>query len=118
MKVIVHGFFGKYSQPCGNDDIVELTVENKCLEVIFTLYIQLYVKENKSTQLCYDELYQKIIKTQCVLEHTELALLRRATIKLANKSQLQSDASLQRKLMLLLSLIATAQRYERYIYWL
>jgi hypothetical protein len=118
MKVIVHGFFGKHAQPCRNDDIVELTVENKCIEVIFTLYIQLYVKENKSIQLCYDELYQKIIKTQCVMEHTELALLRRATIKLANKSQLQSDARLQRKLTLLLLLLATAQRYKRDIYWL
>ncbi|PCH94032.1 MAG: hypothetical protein COB83_12715 [Gammaproteobacteria bacterium] len=118
MLIMVHGFFGKHAQPCGNDDIVELTVEKKCIEVIFTLYTQLYIKENKSTQLCYDELYQKITQIQCVMEHTELALLRRATIKLANKSQLQSDARLQRKLMLLLSLIATAQRYKRDIYWL
>ncbi len=118
MKVIVHGFFGKHAQSCRNDDIVELTVEKKCIDVIFTLYTQLYIKENKTTQFYHDELYQKITKTQCVLEHTELALLRRATIKLVNKSQLQSDTRLQRKLMLLLSLIATAQRYERDIYWL
>lgn len=118
MLIIVHGFFGKHAQPCGNDDIIELTVENKCIEVIFTLYTQLYIKENKTSLFCHDELHQKITKTQCVLEHTELALLRRATIKLANKPQLQSDTRLQRKLMLLLSLIATAQRYKRDIYWL
>lgn len=118
MKMIVHGFFGKHAQRYGNDDLVELSIANECIEVVFTLYTQLYIKENKSTQFCYDELYQKITKAQCVMEHTELALLRRATMKLANKSQLQSDASLQRKLMLLLSLIATAQRYKRDIYWL
>jgi hypothetical protein len=118
MKVLVHGFFGKHAERCGNDDIVELSVETKCIEVIFTLYTHLYIKENKGTQFCYDELHKKLTKTQCVMEHTELALLRRATIKLVNKSQLQSDARLQRKLMLLLSLIATAQRYERDIYWL
>jgi hypothetical protein len=118
MLIIVHGFFGKHAQPYGNDDLVELSIANECIEVVFTLYTQLYIKENKSTQSCFDELYQKITLTQCVMEHTELALFRRATIKLANNSQLQSDAKLQKKLALLLSLIATAQRYKRDIYWL
>jgi hypothetical protein len=111
MKVMVHGFFGKYAcKDLREEDVIELTIEDKCFNRIF-----IRVKGGGQYKTYRNILMSEQVKNNCVIEKILLPSLRQNIIKLLNT---EGGREVGDELKSILALICTAQRYQSDIFYI